>query len=321
LNPDEVTVPTEQRLALEGRRMLVCHIRAARRKARHAAEGELIGLLHGLGALAEKGGPLSDQRGVFWVSVPATSVSAVRARLPQLGYCDAVDLVVPEDETNAFPEDSVIGSTRWRRQPYQLIRIYQEDAEALRERAPDRRAFVFERSDGEVRAIRGYRGSNDPLTHRALPVADARLLVNLLAASSPGLLLDPFAGAGGIVLEAVAAGWQVVSADVDPAVRHGLSADGAMHLVADARQLPIAAGTVAAIATEPPYDPSIGTLAADCLTELVRVLRPGGQLAMFCAAWQADTVRKAALATGLTPGLDTPVDRKGVDVVVFVLRR
>lgn len=301
--------------------MLVCHLRAARRKARQAAEREVVALLHDVEPRVEKGGPLSEQRAVFWVSVPATSVGAVRARFPQVGYCEAVDLVVPEDEATAFPEDSVIGSTRWRRRPYQLIRLYEEDADALRERAPDRRAFVFERSDGEVREIRGYRGSNDPLTHRALPVADARLLVNLVSASSPGLLLDPFAGGGGIVLEAVAAGWQVVSADIDPAVRNGLRAYGSLHLVADARHLPVATGTVAAIATEPPYDPSIGTLAADCLAELARVMQPGGQLAMLCAGWQATAVQNAALVAGLTPDLNTPVDRKGVDVVVFVFRR
>ena len=301
--------------------MLVCHLRAARRKARTAAEQELVGLLHGFEPMVEKGGPLSEQRGVFWVSVPATKVLLAQSRLPHLGYCDAVDIVLSDEEANAFPETTVIGPTRWRRQPYQLVRLYEEDPEALRERAPDRRAFIFERADGEVREVLGYRGSNDPLTHRALPVVDARLLVNLVSASSPGVLLDPFAGGGGIVIEAVAAGWEVASADIDPAVRHGLSAYGSMHVVADARELPVTDGSVAAVATEPPYDPSIGTLAADSLAEVARVLRPEGRAAMLCAAWQADAVRKAAHAAGLVIDLDTPVNRKGVDVVVFAFRK
>ena len=137
--------------------------------------------------------------------------------------------------------------------------------------APDRREFLFETSDREVRAIRGYRGSPGSLTRRALPVPDARLLVNLVARGSPGVLLDPFAGAGGIVIEALEAGWRVISADADPAVRHGLAWLGAAHVVADARRLPLADDSVDAVATEPPYHRGVGDLVAEALVELRRV--------------------------------------------------
>ena len=211
--------------------------------------------------------------------------------------------------------------TRWRRAPYRLVRLHQEDAEAVRDLAPDRRVFLFETGDGQVRAVRGYRGSEDPLTHRALPVADARLLVNLVAPAGPGALLDPFAGAGGIVLEAVASGWTTLSADIDPAVRHGLADFGAAHMVADARQLPLQDESIAAVATEPPYDPAVGDLAPDALAEAQRVLRPEGRAALLCAEWQAQALRTKADALRMKTTLDAPINRKGLDVVVLAFQK
>ena len=191
----------------------------------------------------------------------------------------------------------------------------------MREMAPDRRVFLHESSAGQVRRVRGYRGSEAPLTHRALPVADARLLVNLVHEARPGLLLDPFAGAGGIVLEALANRWKVVSADIDPSLRHGLADLGAHHLVADARALPLLDGGVQAAATEPPYDHATGRLVALALTELARVVRRDGRIAVLCAGWQAAQARAAAGELGLRSYLDVAIERKGTDVVALAWRR
>jgi tRNA G10 N-methylase Trm11 len=168
--------------------------------------------------------------------------------------------------------------------------------------------------------VRGYRGDGAPLGRRGLPVCDARLLVNLVAPAGPGRLLDPFAGVGGVALEARAAGWTVVTADLDPALRHGLGRLGA-HLVADAGRLPLRAGSVDALATEPPYDRQVGPLAGRALAEAGRLLRPGGATAWLCAAWQAPELRATAARLGLRVALDAPVDRKGLQVVALAWRR
>ncbi len=301
-------------------RMLVFYLRNARKKAREAATAEALALLHDLDPRAPRGGPLSEVSGVLWITVPDQHVETAASRLPRLGYTEAVDLLVGEDADGCrgTPTGRL---TRWKRHTYELVRLYEEDPAALRARAPDRRLFLFETGDGQVRAVQGYRGSNDPLTHRALPVPDARLLVNLVTQAGPGLLLDPFAGAGGIVLEALTSGWSVVSADIDPAVRHGLVEFGTRHVVADARRLPFGDGLVDAIATEPVYDARVGELVEEALGELHRVLRPGGRLAMLCAAWQAAGLRQRAEPLGLYPQLDTPVNRKGLDVVALVWRK
>jgi tRNA G10 N-methylase Trm11 len=152
-------------------------------------------------------------------------------------------------------------------------------------------------------------------------VCDSRLLVNLVAPAGPGWLLDPFAGVGGIALEAGAAGWTTVTADLDPGLRHGLGRIGAAHLVADARALPLRAGSLDAAATEPPYDRGVGPLADQALAELHRLLRPGGAAAMLCAAWQAPGLRATAAGLGWGVTLDCPVDRKGLEMVALAWRR
>jgi Methyltransferase domain len=308
----------------EGLAMLVVHQRAARRRARAAAVAEALALLHDLEASAPAGGPLAGRVGVFWVQLPERHLAAAAARIPRLGYSTAVDLVAAEGRGPAV---------RWRGRVWRLHRLHTEDPGALRERAPDRREFLFEAGDGRVRPVRGYRGGADPLGRRGLPVCDARLLVNLVAPARPGRpphaagavgagwLLDPFAGVGGVALEAAAAGWRVLTADRDPVLRHGLAGLGGPHLVADARRLPLAAGTMDAVATEPPYDQGAGPLAGHALAEAHRLLRPGGATAWLCAAWQAPGLRAAAGELGLRVALDTPVDRKGLEVVALAWRK
>jgi Methyltransferase domain len=299
--------------------MLVFSQRAARRRARAAAVAEALGLLHDLEPSAPAGGPLSERGGVFWVELPRRHLAAAGARLPQLGYSTAVDLLV-----GAGPGTGPAGGTaaiRWRGRPWRLERLHQEDPAGHRGRAPDRRDFLVEAGDGGIRRVRGYRGDGRPLGRRGLPVCDARLLVNLVAPAGRGRLLDPFAGVGGVALEARAAGWAAVTADLDPGLRHGLGRLGALHLVADARSLPLRAGAVDAVATEPPYDRQVGPLADQALAEAHRLLRPGGATAWLCAAWQAPGLRATAAALGLRVALDAPVDRKGLAVVALAWRK
>ncbi|HEV2918292.1 MAG TPA: methyltransferase domain-containing protein, partial [Actinomycetota bacterium] len=285
-------------------------------RARAAAVAEALALLGDLTPSAPAGGPLADQGGVFWVELAGRDLAAAGARLPRLGYSTAVDLLVAGQASGPGRP-----GVRWRRRAWRLERLYAEDAACHRERAPDRREFLFEAGGGPARPVRGYRGGGGPLTRRGLPVCDARLLVNLVAPARPGLLLDPFAGVGGVALEARAAGWWTVTADLDPALRHGLGRLGGAHLVADARALPLRAGCLDAVATEPPYDRAVGPLADQALAETHRLLRPGGATAFLCAAWQAAGLRATAAALGWRVVLDCPVDRKGVPVVALAWRR
>jgi 16S rRNA G966 N2-methylase RsmD len=304
--------------------LLICYLRLARRKARVAAVAEALCLLDDLHAHAPIGGPLSEQGGVFWIALPGDALETAIARLPRLGYTCAVDTLeslperAPIGDQRTEPQARVV---RWRRKPYQLVHVYHEDPRATREAAVDRRTFLLETAEGEVRPVRGYRGDGHPSGRRGLPVCDARLLVNVVAAREGTLLLDPFAGTGGIVIEALASNATVVSADSDLALRHGLTHLGATHHVADARQLPFAEETFDAIATEPPYHEEAQRLVCAALREMARALKPGGRIAMLCAAAQADVLRQEAGTLRLQAYLDTPINRKGLGVAALAWRK
>jgi len=296
-------------LAVDSATTLVAHIRTSRRRARALAAAEIVAVLTDLGAEESPGGPLSEVGGVTWVRLPRSSMDAARPRLRGLGYSQAID----EVRTTGGNEDSrdFRAVVRWRGQDVGLVRIYDEPDVLLNDSSPDRRTFLLECGDGMVRAVEGYRGGRGPLDHRALPVVDARLLVNLVWQSRCGYLLDPYAGAGGVLIAAKAAGWTTISLDIDPHLRFGLASVADAHFVGTAAALPIRSSTVDAIASEPPFHSTAEQILAASLPEMARVLRPGGHLALLVTPAQAGVLRDAALKAGFQPTLQSPIDRKG----------
>lgn len=290
---------------------LVLRLRPSRVRARDAAVAEVVALLRDLGAHPASGGPLSEVRGVTWVAVPTANLEAAGRRLSRLGYTGSVDLVRPREEVAGQPNATIV---RWKRADVALLRLYEESDERLRAGAPDRRTFLLECGDGVVRPIAGYRGGRGPLKHRALAVEDARLLVNLVADRARGRLLDPFAGAGGVVIEARTAGWTALSLDLDPALRYGLRELSNLHIVGDATALPFPTASVGAVATEPPHHPGALADVTAAIKEIGRVLRPHGRAAVLVAPHQAGPARRAAVEAGLAPELDARIDRRGTDV-------
>lgn len=291
--------------------LLIFHQATARLKARSAAVCEALCLLHDCQPEALRGGPLSDQKGVFWVTISTSCLAAASSRLPRLGYSTAVDMLqpIPEADWRRSQPDLV----RWRQSPFRIVRLHTSDPDLLRESAPDRRMFVLETRAGDVRQVRGYRGDGKALSRRALPVMDARLLANLVFNSAGGRFLDPYAGAGGIVIEGLAAGWDVYGSDVDPALRFGLHELGAHTLIADAAALPFSGSSIHALASEPPYERGTLDTLITALVEGHRVLCPGGRMALLCARWQAAALRRTGETLHLVSLLDTDINRKGLD--------
>lgn len=300
------------------RELFVLHLRAARLKAKEVAVAEVIALLRDLEASPAGGGPLAETRGVAWVSVPAEHKTTAAARMSRLGYTQAVEVVEPPGAER--PEEPVL-VTRWHRRDVALCSVYYEPDAMLRQDAPDRRTFLLECGDGVVRAVTGYRGGRLAIEHRALPVVDARLLVNLVHSPTRGVLLDPFAGAGGVVVEAQRAGWSTISLDSDRSLRFGLAAFGAKHLLADATALPLQAGSVDAVATEPPYHHSAKSQVSASIGEMARVLRPGGRASLLVAAEQLQDLTETGRAHGFGINIASSIDRKGTHVACLVMTR
>jgi hypothetical protein len=291
--------------------LLVCTLRPARQSAKVPAILEALTLLRDFGAQALRSGPAPDSGSFFWLALPQKHLDAAKALLPRLGYTSAVDVALQG------------GGTRWRGAGYHFQPLYREDAAALREQAPDRRDFLLRNAEGELVSVKGYRGDGQLFSKRGLPVYDARLLVNLAGVRAGDHMLDPFGGIGGVLLAGRAAGAFTVSMDNDPFVADGLAALADVHLQADAHRLPFAAEAFDAIATEPPYDDDpLNPLAADSVSMtlggMVRVLKAGGRLALLCVGWQTPLLRDAAAGLPLQTLLESAVNRKGLDVFVFV---
>jgi tRNA (guanine10-N2)-dimethyltransferase len=122
----------------------------------------------------------------------------------------------------------------------------------------------------------------------------ARALVNLSRVPTGGLVLDPFCGTGGIILEASTLGLQPVASDVRRAMVTGARASlrsfgaGAEFAGADAGRGPWRGGRMDGIATDPPYGRAASTkgepplrLYGRSFASFAETLRPGGHAAVI----------------------------------------
>ena len=112
----------------------------------------------------------------------------------------------------------------------------------------------------------------------------ARAIVNLARVPAGGVLLDPFCGTGGILLEASLLGIDAAGCDHDPLMAAGSlrNVPSAMVFRADARSLPVRDASADAIVTDLPYGQSVILMAESrdellhrSLAEVARILRPG----------------------------------------------
>ena len=301
--------------------LMICHTKESRNRATKVAQAEVMALMRDLGASLQIGGPLSEVRGVFWVVLPKRRFVTALDRMSHLGYTAAIDSIVPLSKEESI-KSAQSKFVRWRKRDYLRVRTYQEDAQAIRESAPDRREFRLATRDG-IRDVKGYRGGGGPLNRRALPPCDARMLANMVYGHErPFLFLDPFAGAGGIVVEATKLGYSVVTVDNDPVLRFGLPRIGSqLHLVADSKMLPFRDNIFHGISTEPPYDVGTASVIELFLMEMKRVLRIDGRIAMLVAEWQAEAIQRHIGEIGLLLEVSSRVNRKGTSTVLMVFTK
>jgi tRNA (guanine10-N2)-dimethyltransferase len=113
----------------------------------------------------------------------------------------------------------------------------------------------------------------------------ARTLVNIAHAQEGNVMLDPFCGTGGILIEAELLGIRAIGSDFDPAMVLGSRKNipDSCLMLADATQLPIGDRKIDAVVTDLPYGQSVcirkadtmDKLYAETLGEIRRVLKPG----------------------------------------------
>ncbi|SVD88792.1 uncharacterized protein METZ01_LOCUS441646, partial [marine metagenome] len=152
----------------------------------------------------------------------------------------------------------------------------------------------------------------------ALPVCDARLLVNLSRPREGQWFLDPCAGVGGLVREARARGARVISSDVDPWVAMGLQKMSGWHVVADVARIPLKEKMISAVASELPFDQSVADRLDAWMDQICAALAPMGRTALMGADWQGEGLRGAGQRAGLSLDFELAIKRKGRNCVVQV---
>ena len=113
----------------------------------------------------------------------------------------------------------------------------------------------------------------------------ARTLVNIAGGMPGEILLDPFCGTGGILIEGELLGMQAIGSDFDPLMVTGSvqNLSTAEVMLADATHLPFADNSVDTVVTDFPYGQSVcikkadtmDRLYASSLEEIQRVLKHG----------------------------------------------
>jgi ubiquinone/menaquinone biosynthesis C-methylase UbiE len=215
-------------------------------------------------------------------STDGLSNEGIAHRAEKLGYTQGIISVHEEpyrgEELHSYRTGRwAVGWLRKRDRKIFLTEIYRQDEAKLLETAPHRRVFLIER-DGEVAAAKGHR------YRRGLSPADARFMVNIAELRGDELILDPFAGIGGILIECMERGLKILAADADPVLRPGLAEiSHSRCAIADARQLPFGDGIFDFIITEPPFNIRYRQAVLDSMVELRRVIQRGGRIMLLIA--------------------------------------
>lgn len=231
-----------------------------------------------------------------FVHVPPEHESALIALMPRLGYTEALTRITREFGTGrGMQHRKARNIDRWlvgeyRRGPDRVVHelVWRADEEGRMARSPHARPFKM-RIDGKVEETLARR------RRRRLSCCDAMVMLNLARMEQGALVLDPFAGIGGIALEGRRMGLTVLCGDIARRLGPGLSElSGGLAAIWDATALPLPANCAQAVVTEPPYCDERHEDVLAAMPEIARILRPGAPAVVLIDEEMADEVGMAA---------------------------
>lgn len=235
-------------------------------------------------------------------------------------------------------------------QPYQRSDVAQAIARAVRSRSRQQWKAVQSGEQVEVWAnllgrelVVGMRLSDETMRHRAyqkvhLPAtlrpSVAAAMVRLTEPGDNDIYLDPMCGTGTLLIERGFAGRHglLIGGDIDGAsLAAAVENIGPSHkprqlLHWDARQLPLADGSVDRVASNLPFGKQLGqprelpALYRGMTAELERILRPGGRAVLLTS--EITLLRNVVQErSGLTLGRRYPINILGQNATIQVVER
>lgn len=300
--------------------LIVFALRNSRIKAKQLAIMEAYFALSTVGGIFVSNGPLGDVKGVFSFFVPIQRLEEVRHILKGIGYCNRFYILDFRSEQSENHTDIIsINELVWKGKRFSLHTFLIQDASIYEAQSPHNRKFIIMDHNNEEKVVHGYRGDGTETGRRALPVEDGRCLVNLSSPYNAKMMLDPFAGGGGIVFQAkyLNAALDVYSIDIDPIVAPGLQFYGSRHAVGDARDIQFEAQQFDSIVTEVPFASSATDTVIQAIEHLKVFLKDDGQIVMMSGVEQAMMLDQFVRSIGFYNYVFEQINRKGTDVAIM----
>ena len=296
--------------------ILVCQLRQSRIKAKQWGILEMSVILQPLDPIFIINTPLGDAQGVISFFVPKNQDDNLRQLIDNAGYCNQFfKLDFDHAEESEIRHIYSINPYIWKGLPFNTREFYTIDKSDFDAQSVMNRLFAIYQQDFTVKYVKGYRGDGSDTGRRALPLEDARLMVNLVSPKSITRFLDPFAGGGGIIHTARRANpaMHLISADIDRTVEPGLKMYANEHHTIDASKLTLAT-PVDAIVTEVPFSITYMYIIQEALRHLTQLLTDKGQLIIMCHKDQFLMIGSAL--AGLYPIFYKEIDRKGTPITI-----
>ena len=300
-------------------KILVCKLRNSRIKAKQIGIMEMLMLNYDLNVLFIKNGPLGDVKGIVSFLVSNKLFDLVLDRLKYVGYFNVFYILNFDNKQKNNTNIKTINPLNFKGLSYSLKTILIQDEKLYEKDSSHNRSFKIISFDKEKEVI-GYRGTGKDLGRRALPVSDARCMVNLSIPFIRENVVDPFAGAGGIVymLKKIKPSINITSIDIDKTLEPGLVYYGAKHITSDASEVTLEE-KFDAIITEVPFNKSSTNKILNSFKNIYKYLNEKGIIVLMCGIDQFDEIG-ALFNRDLNINLlfFKKLNRKGTNVVIGI---
>lgn len=300
--------------------LILFSLRNSRIKAKRLAILEVYFALSSLNPVFIKNGPLGDVKGVFSFFIEKKKTYNLRNILKKLGYSNKFYLLDFDSDSTENNSDIVSKNELiWKGKRFTINNFHLQDESIYEKQSPHKRKFIILDANNQEKELKGYRGDGSEFARRALPVEDARCLVNLSNYSMAKRLLDPFAGAGGIIYQAkyINNKIDIYSVDIDPVIAPGLRFYGSKHYTADSCDICFEKEFFDAVVTEVPFSSKSTNDILKSIKNLHNSINKNGSFVMMCSKEQALFLEEYVSNLGYYQYVSEEINRKGIDVVIM----
>jgi hypothetical protein len=288
----------------------LCLLRKSRIRAKHLAIMEIMNSLKDLKLKFISNNPLGDVKGIIAVFINRGKRHLVKSYLKNLGYTYKFYLLDFNDTNPKYV---------WKKHSFSLKHFYTQNELLYQAQSSHLRKFKILGEDNSIKDVFGYRGDGSKVGKRALPVEDARCMVNLTSPSVINSLLDPFAGAGSIIYQGkyINENLKLYSIDIDPILEPGLKSYGAKHFVGCSTNVKLGNIIIDAIVTEVPFYERATSDIKKALSNLNNYLSKNGKVIIMCSKKQKQELKNHLAKIGLYKVFTANINRKGTSVAIL----